>query len=204
MASNAENVSSWWRHHVDWIPVDDLQMNYSDLAWIKYKIDVPAVTIKATQGSFFGRDSANERRRYIVTSSLIDWALTQNDPCDIPIWLNIGFKCNSRSCWVVQLKSRHHMTKTWTTKQSHWECFYWMPECNSDRLRVHNNGIFDNWTHSHTRQYPGQAKTPIGGRSGAVPIGGCPRPGSRGVASCTENALPYTTALTAETGIFWE
>ena len=25
--------------------------------------------------------SANDRRRYIVTSSVIDWARTQNDPC---------------------------------------------------------------------------------------------------------------------------
>ena len=32
-------------------------------------------------GIILGMDSANERRRYIVTSSLIGWVHTQNDPC---------------------------------------------------------------------------------------------------------------------------
>ena len=32
-------------------------------------------------GIILGMGSANERRRYIVTSSLIGWAHTQNDPC---------------------------------------------------------------------------------------------------------------------------
>ena len=32
-------------------------------------------------GVILGMGSANERRRYIVTSSLIGWAHTQNDPC---------------------------------------------------------------------------------------------------------------------------
>ena len=32
-------------------------------------------------GIILGAGPANERRRYIVTSSLIDWAHTQNDPC---------------------------------------------------------------------------------------------------------------------------
>ena len=32
-------------------------------------------------GSILGMRSANGRRRYNVTSSLIDWAYTQNDPC---------------------------------------------------------------------------------------------------------------------------
>ena len=35
------------------------------------------------QGSFLYMHSANERRRYIVTSSLIGWAHTQNDPCSM-------------------------------------------------------------------------------------------------------------------------
>ena len=33
-------------------------------------------------GIILGMGSANERRRHIVTSSLIGWVHTQNDPCD--------------------------------------------------------------------------------------------------------------------------
>ena len=32
-------------------------------------------------GNIMCMPPANERRRYIVTSSLIGWAQTQNDPC---------------------------------------------------------------------------------------------------------------------------
>ena len=37
-------------------------------------------------------DSANERRRYIVTSSLIGQAHTQNDPCIPIVWLFITLR----------------------------------------------------------------------------------------------------------------
>ena len=39
------------------------------------------ITHKFTPGIILGMGSANERRRYIVTSSLIGWAHTQNDNC---------------------------------------------------------------------------------------------------------------------------
>ena len=37
--------------------------------------------VHAYPGIILGMGSANERRRYIVTSSLIGWAHTYNDPC---------------------------------------------------------------------------------------------------------------------------
>ena len=59
MASNAEKVSISWRHHViclfDW--------HHPHLSVI-----------------ILGMGSANERWHYIVMSSLIGWAHTQNDP----------------------------------------------------------------------------------------------------------------------------
>ena len=36
-------------------------------------------------GVILGMGSANERRRYIVTSSFIDWAHTQRNPCNVNI-----------------------------------------------------------------------------------------------------------------------
>ena len=42
------------------------------------KILIPAV--EWISGTILGQGSANEKRRYIVTSSVTDWALTQNDP----------------------------------------------------------------------------------------------------------------------------
>ena len=45
--------------------------------------NIPSTTTKQDthQGIILGMDSANERWRYIVTSSLIGWAHTRNDPC---------------------------------------------------------------------------------------------------------------------------
>ena len=43
----------------------------------------------------------NERRRYIVTSSLIGWAHTQNDPCPFPVG------CHSRSELLFCLRVSH-------------------------------------------------------------------------------------------------
>ena len=41
-------------------------------------------TCKYVSGIILDMGSANEKRRYIVTSSLIGWAHTENDPC---VWL---------------------------------------------------------------------------------------------------------------------
>ena len=41
---------------------------------------IPMALSVAISGIIFGMGSANERRRYIVTSSLIGWAHTNNDP----------------------------------------------------------------------------------------------------------------------------
>ena len=43
---------------------------------------------------------ANERRRYIVTSSLIDWARTQNEPC---LYVPLGFPVLTHWDWVTHI-----------------------------------------------------------------------------------------------------
>ena len=44
----------------------------------------------------------NERRRYIVTSSLIGWAHTQNDPCQV------------MACWLLAyLVPSHYLNQCW-------------------------------------------------------------------------------------------
>ena len=58
-ASNEENVSIWWRHH---------------------DTDKASAT-KRTAGFILCMRPANERRRYIITSSLISLPHAQNDPC---------------------------------------------------------------------------------------------------------------------------
>ena len=41
-----------------------------------------------TAHTFFGMPPANERQRYIVTSSLIGWVHPQNNPCTLLYWLS--------------------------------------------------------------------------------------------------------------------
>ena len=45
----------------------------------------PQCVIKSLPGVIMGLGSANERRRYIVMSSLMGWVHTQNDPC-LQMW----------------------------------------------------------------------------------------------------------------------
>ena len=55
-ASNAENASIWWRHHDGWR--EDIWPRI--ILWMH---------------------TATEKRSYIVTSSLIGWLHSPNDPC---------------------------------------------------------------------------------------------------------------------------
>ena len=52
-------------------------------------------------GIIVWRSSANERRRYVVTSALLGWAHTHNDPCLLvhppPPWCRINVSTN----WVI-------------------------------------------------------------------------------------------------------
>ena len=58
----------------------------------------PDITIRKCEptGIILSMGSANERRRYIVTSPLTGWAYTQNDPCTWCILFGI--------CWKAQVK----------------------------------------------------------------------------------------------------
>ena len=54
----------------------------SDEPWKFFTcIDGNQVNCKLVYRIIFWMRPANERRRYIVTSSLIGWAHAQNDPC---------------------------------------------------------------------------------------------------------------------------
>ena len=53
----------------------------SSLYWISLLNVISLVIYVHYSGTILGMDSANERRHYIATSFLIDWAHTQNDSC---------------------------------------------------------------------------------------------------------------------------
>ena len=79
-ASNADDVSIWWRHHAP----EMLHWHWRNGP--KGNVQNPKNITKQTTENCESRDHicvrlANERRRYIVTSSLIGWPHTQNDPC---------------------------------------------------------------------------------------------------------------------------
>ena len=77
---------------------------------------------------------ANERRRYIVTSSLIGWAHTQNDPCDIKnpytgktVFLYWDCSLEIKACldsWCNLC--RHRMLSSWQPP---------VPPCSDDKHR---------------------------------------------------------------------
>ena len=75
------------------------------------------------QGYFLSMRPANERRRYYVTSSLIDWSHTQNDPCwgyypgTMGMPLILKRKCNFGEIytWFMWLHR----------KFSCWQCSQW-------------------------------------------------------------------------------
>ena len=73
-------------------------------------------TILPSSEIILGMGSANERRCYIVTSSLIGWAHSHNDPCILPCqvsiyhWLSFQcsihpIKCGPRLCFSVFIDS---------------------------------------------------------------------------------------------------
>ena len=71
----------------------------------------------------------NERRRYIVTSSLMGWAHAQKDPC------GLGYHCTSRYPSMVQghlqiqcLLTTQNQTRlifSFFGYQRFWTCFHW-------------------------------------------------------------------------------
>ena len=80
-------------------------------------------------GIILGMCSANERRSYSVTSSLIGWARDQNDLCIYPFGLRIlrshfdseGPMCfNCRQCNSVQPTPNNHGLKSLTTTLFDW------------------------------------------------------------------------------------
>ena len=84
-------------------------------------------------GVILGMGSANERRRYIVTSSLIGWADTQNDP-----WCWI--------CWVTWISMR---LVYW--RGSPW-LFYWRVPFLLTLLNWRVSGAFSNLYMKHVDQ----------------------------------------------------
>ena len=86
MASNAENVSIWWRHH-------EIFPHFMSQTWTcLYESPIvghyflqtskdPSLVCPTQWGIILCMRPANERRRYIVKSPLIGWTHTQNDPC---------------------------------------------------------------------------------------------------------------------------
>ena len=83
--SNAEKVSIWWRHH---FAEYGFRLGLHNLALFSICFHKSAVMSLCFisfpplhTGIILCMYPANKRRRYIVTSSLIVWALTQNDPC---------------------------------------------------------------------------------------------------------------------------
>ena len=67
-------IMSWW--------LSAITHNYCGWLLCLQKSSTRLRTAGSTHsGRDLGMGSANERRRYIVTSSLIGWAHTQNDPC---------------------------------------------------------------------------------------------------------------------------
>ena len=61
--------------------------------------------LSGNAGIILGMGSANERRRYIVTSSLTVWTHTQDNP-----WECVHRNC--WYCWVINHSWRHHVMKT--------------------------------------------------------------------------------------------
>ena len=70
-------------------------------------------------GIILGMDSANERRCYSVTSSLIGWAQTQNDPC---LWMILSI---SQKSWMYYDPWRGHFYRFCYVLIT----FLWKPTC---------------------------------------------------------------------------
>ena len=84
MASNAENISIWWRHHdlLYWIDQQLLKMmpinDYCCFDLLSHTF--LSYCLKPEQGSFWVW-AQPVRDDVTLTSSLVGWAHTQNDPC---------------------------------------------------------------------------------------------------------------------------
>ena len=71
--------------------------------WVLWSLMISNTYLRS--GTIMDMGSANERKRYIVTPPLIDWAQTQNDPC----WL-VDITENSRRDILIlplMMTSRH-------------------------------------------------------------------------------------------------
>ena len=62
---------------------------------VNYYMQLKSFTMENNVGIILDMGSANERRRYIIMSSLIGWAHSQNDPCKALPILHRKFHC----CW---------------------------------------------------------------------------------------------------------
>ena len=90
MASNAENVSIWWRHHENQrqpncpvyqsqeIQICSMKRLAEQCTKIMNKMCTARIILSM---DILSMDLANEKRRYNVTSSLIGWAHAQNELC---------------------------------------------------------------------------------------------------------------------------
>ena len=95
---NGQDIYSWY-----WIKITH--------SWLQSHLPGVSRSISRSDGIqvdpwsriFWGMDSANERWRYIVTSSIIGWAHTQNDPF-----------------WSTTMHSNHHSWASYGSDQCSW------------------------------------------------------------------------------------
>ena len=73
-------ASSWLISHILKDCFTVTRQSHWGLLWLPYSVSEVTEYIWVKSGIILGMGSANERRRYNVTSSLIGWAHTQNDP----------------------------------------------------------------------------------------------------------------------------
>ena len=88
-------------------------------------------------GTILGMGSGNERRRYIVTSSLIGWAHTQTDPCSTNVMYYVW------SGMVRSWRATHLRTLPWPkilAKQTE-EWTIWPPSCR-EHFQMTENYMF--------------------------------------------------------------
>ena len=104
MASYAENVSIWWRHHgvISILNIEVKWLEGTEAVVYYYGTQIMDIF-------FLGMGSANERQHYNVTSSLIVWTHSQHDSKSSTTEYLLFFPYY---CWVWLIKTEN---AHWTT-----------------------------------------------------------------------------------------
>ena len=137
-------LGAWQHQAITWANVDDVvDKNHdlkSDTYILHYHILIKCVDT-GVAGIILGIDSANERRRYIVTPPLIGWTHIQNDPCvDLtPDW---GLKHFPRNLFWYWTKS---IDENFVSGNPNGQWTHY----------THTDTDTDTHTHTHTHTSPG-------------------------------------------------